>query len=246
RPADRGRTVRGGETGGPPISAWSRVQPAAQYAVAIATANGAANEAAPIARLARHSRRNWGTSTSVPAMHVSTMPANDPTNESQSGIESVHTFPTATPAASSIRATDRPSSIEIVLAKRIVTARTAASASSLTAPPPGSSCRGRGISPEGGWTRASSRCPDGSRDRRRFGAAPRAASTTVRPRSAAQDTEDMFMTAQRGGGIGGITTGGIIVIVGIIVAIFWSLILGIIIALIGLIAFGGFARGRWY
>jgi hypothetical protein len=83
-------------------------------------------------------------------------------------------------------------------------------------------------------------------DRRRFGAAPRAASTTVRPRPAAQDTEDTFMTAQRSGGIGGITTGGIIVIVGIIVAIFWSLILGIIIALVGLIAFGGFARGRWY
>jgi len=33
---------------------------------------------------------------------------------------------------------------------------------------------------------------------------------------------------------------------GIIVAIVWSLVLGIIIALIGLIAFGGFARGRWY
>jgi len=30
------------------------------------------------------------------------------------------------------------------------------------------------------------------------------------------------------------------------VAIFWSLILGIIIALIGLVAFGGFSRGRWY
>ena len=54
------------------------------------------------------------------------------------------------------------------------------------------------------------------------------------------------MTTQRSSGIGGITTGGIIVIVGIIVAIFWSLILGIIIALVGLVAFGGFARGRWY
>jgi len=31
-----------------------------------------------------------------------------------------------------------------------------------------------------------------------------------------------------------------------VIAIFWSLILGIIVALIGLIAFGGFARGRWY
>ena len=44
----------------------------------------------------------------------------------------------------------------------------------------------------------------------------------------------------------GISVGGILVIVGIVIAIFWSLILGIIVALIGLIAFGGFARGRWY
>jgi hypothetical protein len=48
------------------------------------------------------------------------------------------------------------------------------------------------------------------------------------------------------GGIGGISVGGILVIIGIVVAIIWSLWLGIIIALIGLIAFGGFARGRWY
>ena len=44
----------------------------------------------------------------------------------------------------------------------------------------------------------------------------------------------------------GITLGGIIVIVGIIILLFWSLILGIIVILIGLIAFGGFARGKWY
>jgi hypothetical protein len=44
----------------------------------------------------------------------------------------------------------------------------------------------------------------------------------------------------------GISVGGILVIVGIVIAIFWSVILGIIVALIGLIAFGGFARGRWY
>jgi hypothetical protein len=54
------------------------------------------------------------------------------------------------------------------------------------------------------------------------------------------------MTTRGRSGFGGITTVGIIVIIGIIVAIFWSLVLGIIIALIGLIAFGGFARGRWY
>jgi hypothetical protein len=30
------------------------------------------------------------------------------------------------------------------------------------------------------------------------------------------------------------------------VALFWSLLIGLIIVLIGLIAFGGFARGKWY
>ena len=51
---------------------------------------------------------------------------------------------------------------------------------------------------------------------------------------------------RRGGVFGGISLGGILVIVGIVVALFWSLLLGIIIALIGLIAFGGFVRGKWY
>jgi hypothetical protein len=51
---------------------------------------------------------------------------------------------------------------------------------------------------------------------------------------------------RRGGMLGGISLGGILVIVGIVVALFWSLILGIIIALIGLIAFGGFVKGKWY
>jgi hypothetical protein len=46
--------------------------------------------------------------------------------------------------------------------------------------------------------------------------------------------------------LGGIGLGGILVIVGIILAIVWNLWIGIIIAPIGLIAFGGFARGRWY
>jgi hypothetical protein len=26
----------------------------------------------------------------------------------------------------------------------------------------------------------------------------------------------------------------------------WSIVLGVIIALVGLIAFGGFAKGKWY
>ena len=50
----------------------------------------------------------------------------------------------------------------------------------------------------------------------------------------------------RGSSLGGIGLGGILVIVGIVVAVVWSLWLGIIIALIGLIAFGGFAKGKWY
>ena len=40
--------------------------------------------------------------------------------------------------------------------------------------------------------------------------------------------------------------GGILVIVGVFVANVWSLWLGIVIGLVGLVAFGGFARGKWY
>jgi hypothetical protein len=53
-------------------------------------------------------------------------------------------------------------------------------------------------------------------------------------------------TPERRGGIGGISLGGIVVIVGIVVALVWSLLLGVILILVGLLAFGGFARGRWY
>jgi hypothetical protein len=44
----------------------------------------------------------------------------------------------------------------------------------------------------------------------------------------------------------GISVGGIIVIVGIILMFVWSLWIGLIVALIGLLAFGGFAKGKWY
>jgi len=50
----------------------------------------------------------------------------------------------------------------------------------------------------------------------------------------------------REGGMAGLTLGGAIVIAGVLVAIFWSVIVGIIVALVGLVAFGGFVRGRWY
>jgi hypothetical protein len=55
------------------------------------------------------------------------------------------------------------------------------------------------------------------------------------------------MSVQRSGGNStGIGLGGILVILGIILAIAWSVWVGVIVALIGLIAFGGFARGKWY
>ena len=55
------------------------------------------------------------------------------------------------------------------------------------------------------------------------------------------------MAGQRtGGNTGGICLGGILVIVGIVLMIVWSFWIGLIIVLIGLVAFGGFARGKWY
>ncbi len=45
---------------------------------------------------------------------------------------------------------------------------------------------------------------------------------------------------------GGIGLGGILVILGIILIIVWSFWWGLIIGLIGLIFFGGFAKGKWY
>ena len=52
--------------------------------------------------------------------------------------------------------------------------------------------------------------------------------------------------ANGGGNVRGIGLGGAIVIAGILLALFWSVWVGVIVALVGLIAFGGFARGRWY
>jgi hypothetical protein len=46
--------------------------------------------------------------------------------------------------------------------------------------------------------------------------------------------------------VAGISLGGILVLIGIVLMLVWSFWGGLIIALIGLLAFGGFARGRWY
>jgi hypothetical protein len=56
------------------------------------------------------------------------------------------------------------------------------------------------------------------------------------------------MAANRGRGAntGGIGLGGILVTVGIVVMIVWSSWLRLIITLVGLVAFGGLAKGKWY
>ena len=49
--------------------------------------------------------------------------------------------------------------------------------------------------------------------------------------------------ADSGGNVGGIGLGGVLVIVGILLALSEDLWVGVILALVGLIAFGGFAEG---
>lgn len=47
-------------------------------------------------------------------------------------------------------------------------------------------------------------------------------------------------------GLAGIGLGGALVIAGIVVALFWNAFLGVIIGIVGLVAFGGFVKGKWY
>lgn len=53
-------------------------------------------------------------------------------------------------------------------------------------------------------------------------------------------------TERRNAGGIGIGLGGILVIAGIVIALAWSVLLGVIVAVVGLVAFGGFAKGKWY
>ena len=56
----------------------------------------------------------------------------------------------------------------------------------------------------------------------------------------------MATHGEKRSGIGGISLGGILVIIGIVLMFVVSFWVGLIVALVGLIAFGGFARGKWY
>jgi len=69
----------------------------------------------------------------------------------------------------------------------------------------------------------------------------------IGPGQAGRGREEKVATPERRYGPGaGISVGGIIVVIGILLLIFWSWIIGLIVILVGLVAFGGFARGRWY
>jgi hypothetical protein len=54
------------------------------------------------------------------------------------------------------------------------------------------------------------------------------------------------MARGNGGFTGGIGLGGILVIVGIVLMIVASFWIGLIVLLVGLVAFGGFSKGKWY
>lgn len=58
--------------------------------------------------------------------------------------------------------------------------------------------------------------------------------------------KERVVSSRSGGSIGGISLGGILVIAGILIVLFGPNWLGIVVALVGLIAFGGFAKGKWY
>jgi hypothetical protein len=70
--------------------------------------------------------------------------------------------------------------------------------------------------------------------------------SAARATSRKRNQENDMAGERRGGNTGGIGLGGILVIVGIVLMIVWSFWIGLIIALVGLIAFGGFAKGKWY
>jgi predicted lipid-binding transport protein (Tim44 family) len=66
---------------------------------------------------------------------------------------------------------------------------------------------------------------------------------TTKTRQALKEETQMATPERRRGGM---SLGGILVIAGVLILVFWSFWLGLIVALIGLVAFGGFVRGKWY
>jgi hypothetical protein len=48
----------------------------------------------------------------------------------------------------------------------------------------------------------------------------------------------------RGGGVGGFSVGGILMVLGLILMIAWSLLIGLIVTLVGVVLFAGFIHSR--
>jgi hypothetical protein len=46
--------------------------------------------------------------------------------------------------------------------------------------------------------------------------------------------------------VGGIALGGIVAVVGVLVALWFSPLIGVILIVVGLVPMGGFAKGKWY
>jgi hypothetical protein len=66
------------------------------------------------------------------------------------------------------------------------------------------------------------------------------------PALQAASSESRCVVATGSGKGVGLSLGGALVIAGILIWILWSFWVGLIVALVGLIAFGGFVRGHWY
>jgi hypothetical protein len=60
------------------------------------------------------------------------------------------------------------------------------------------------------------------------------------------DDKGAHMASGSKGAFGGVSLGGVIVVAGVAVMIFGSFWIGLIITIVGLVAFGGFAKGKWY
>jgi hypothetical protein len=46
--------------------------------------------------------------------------------------------------------------------------------------------------------------------------------------------------------VGGIALGGIVAVAGLIIALWSSVLIGVILIIVGLVPMGGFAKGKWY
>ena len=104
------------------------LHPSGPSAISVAVTNGPANETTPIAIDAPKRSRKSSGSTSAPARNVSTTDAKPAMKVSQLAPGSrLNVFPSATPSASSMSATEIPASTEIMLAISIAPARIAAS-----------------------------------------------------------------------------------------------------------------------